>query len=80
MDPVFHPFCMQLPTESSKQKGKRYEGFLFAPILSSSCPSLSGRAEKLLLAHVAINPGQGMLLLAKDSGFLAKYGFRRKWS
>jgi NMT1/THI5 like len=33
------------------------------------------RAEKLTLAHVAINPGQGMLLLAKDSGLLAKYGF-----
>lgn len=32
-------------------------------------------AEKLTLAHVAINPGQGMLLLAKDSGILAKYGF-----
>ena len=33
------------------------------------------QAEKLTLAHVAINPGQGMLLLAKDSGLLAKYGF-----
>jgi ABC-type nitrate/sulfonate/bicarbonate transport system substrate-binding protein len=32
-------------------------------------------AEKLLLAHVAINPSQGMLHLAKDSGILAKYGF-----
>jgi len=32
-------------------------------------------AEKLMLAHVAINPSQGMLLLAKDSGMLAKYGF-----
>ena len=32
-------------------------------------------AQKLLLAHVAINPGQGMLHLAKDSGMLAKYGF-----
>jgi ABC-type nitrate/sulfonate/bicarbonate transport system substrate-binding protein len=28
-----------------------------------------------MLAHVAINPGQSMLLLAKDSGMLAKYGF-----
>ena len=28
-----------------------------------------------MLAHVAINPAQGMLLLAKDSGMLAKYGF-----
>jgi ABC-type nitrate/sulfonate/bicarbonate transport system substrate-binding protein len=32
-------------------------------------------AQKLMLAHVAINPGQGMLHLAKDSGMLAKYGF-----
>ena len=32
-------------------------------------------AEKLLLAHVAVNPSQGMLHLAKDSGILAKYGF-----
>ena len=28
-----------------------------------------------MLAHVAVNPAQGMLLLAKDSGMLAKYGF-----
>lgn len=35
----------------------------------------SDSAEKLMLAHVAINPGQSMLLLAKDSGMLAKYGF-----
>ena len=32
-------------------------------------------AQKLMLAHVAINPSQGMLHLAKDSGILAKYGF-----
>lgn len=32
-------------------------------------------AQKLMLAHVAINPAQGMLHLAKDSGILAKYGF-----
>ena len=32
-------------------------------------------AEKLILAHVAMNPSQGMLHLAKDSGILAKYGF-----
>lgn len=32
-------------------------------------------AEKLMLAHVAINPSQGMLHLAKDSGMLVKYGF-----
>ena len=32
-------------------------------------------AQKLMLAHVAINPGQSMYHLAKDSGILAKYGF-----
>ena len=32
-------------------------------------------AEKLILAHVAINPSQGMFWVAKDSGILAKYGF-----
>lgn len=32
-------------------------------------------AQKLLLAHVAINPSQSMLHLAKDSGILAKHGF-----
>src|SRR4029453_10540742 len=32
-------------------------------------------AQKLMLAHVAVNPSQGMLHLAKDSGILAKYGF-----
>jgi ABC-type nitrate/sulfonate/bicarbonate transport system substrate-binding protein len=32
-------------------------------------------AEKLTLAHVAINPSQGMLHVTKDSGMLAKYGF-----
>ena len=37
--------------------------------------SQDAQAQKLLLAHVAINPGQGMLHLAKDSGILAKYGF-----
>jgi ABC-type nitrate/sulfonate/bicarbonate transport system substrate-binding protein len=35
----------------------------------------TAHAEKLMLAHVAINPAQSMLLLAKDSGMLAKYGF-----
>lgn len=32
-------------------------------------------AEKLTLAHVAINPGQGLFWIARDSGILAKYGF-----
>ncbi len=32
-------------------------------------------AEQLTLAYVAMNPSQGMLHVAKDSGILAKYGF-----
>lgn len=32
-------------------------------------------AQKLMIAHVAVNPSQGMLHLAKDSGILARYGF-----
>ena len=32
-------------------------------------------AEKLTLAHVAINPGQGLFWVARDAGILAKYGF-----
>jgi len=31
-------------------------------------------AEKVTVAHVAINPGQGLLWLARDAGLLAKYG------
>jgi NitT/TauT family transport system substrate-binding protein len=31
-------------------------------------------AQKLLLSHVAINPGQGLLWITKDGGFLAKHG------
>jgi ABC-type nitrate/sulfonate/bicarbonate transport system substrate-binding protein len=38
------------------------------------CP-VSLQAEKLTLAHVAINPGQGLFWIARDSGVLAKYGF-----
>ena len=39
--------------------------------------SFPGRvyAEKLTLAHVAVNPSQGIFWVAKDSGILAKYGF-----
>ncbi|HXG53015.1 MAG TPA: ABC transporter substrate-binding protein [candidate division Zixibacteria bacterium] len=32
-------------------------------------------AEKLTFAHVAINPGQGLLWVARDAGLFAKYGF-----
>jgi ABC-type nitrate/sulfonate/bicarbonate transport system substrate-binding protein len=53
-----------------------FKSFCFLWILSVSLLSAAPvRAEKLTLAHVAINPAQGMLLLAKDSGMLAKYGF-----
>jgi len=31
-------------------------------------------AEKVTVAHVAINPSQGLLWVARDSGLLAKYG------
>lgn len=31
-------------------------------------------AQKLTLAHVAINPGQGLLWIVRDSGVLAKHG------
>jgi ABC-type nitrate/sulfonate/bicarbonate transport system substrate-binding protein len=41
--------------------------FCFAPV--------SLHAQKLTLAHVAINPGQGLFWIARDGGILAKYGF-----
>jgi NitT/TauT family transport system substrate-binding protein len=47
---------------------------IIALLLVLAFPRVSP-AEKLTLAHVAINPSQGMLHLAKDSGMLAKYGF-----
>ncbi|MEK7340746.1 MAG: ABC transporter substrate-binding protein [Candidatus Binatota bacterium] len=31
-------------------------------------------AQKIMLAHVAINPGQGLLWVARDAGLLTKYG------
>lgn len=49
-------------------------GLLIAALLLLTMPA-AAPAQKLLLAHVAINPSQGMLHLAKDSGLLAKYGF-----
>jgi ABC-type nitrate/sulfonate/bicarbonate transport system substrate-binding protein len=48
--------------------------WILATVLILALPQYA-LAQKLLLAHVAINPGQGMLHLAKDSGILAKYGF-----
>ena len=46
--------------------------FLFLLLAAFAAPV---SAQKLMLAHVAVNPSQGMLHLAKDSGILAKYGF-----
>lgn len=48
--------------------------WILAAVFILTLPQFS-LAQKLLLAHVAINPSQGMLHLAKDSGILAKYGF-----
>lgn len=42
-------------------------------ILFLSAPA-SLLAEKITVAHVAINPGQGLLWVARDAGLLAKYG------
>jgi ABC-type nitrate/sulfonate/bicarbonate transport system substrate-binding protein len=41
--------------------------FFLAPV--------SLRAEKLTLAHVAVNPGQGLFWIARESGILARHGF-----
>jgi ABC-type nitrate/sulfonate/bicarbonate transport system substrate-binding protein len=41
--------------------------FFFAPVAL--------RAEKLTLAYVAVNPGQGLFWIARESGILAKHGF-----
>jgi len=38
-------------------------------------PALAPAAEKLTLAHVAINPGQGLFWIARDGGILGKHGF-----
>ncbi|HTN70617.1 MAG TPA: ABC transporter substrate-binding protein [Methylomirabilota bacterium] len=47
---------------------------LFAAIVFLMIPEFVF-AEKLTLAYVAVNPSQGMLWVAKDSGILAKHGF-----
>ena len=44
--------------------------FLLLPLLVHT----SVLAEKITVAHVAINPGQGLLWVARDAGLLAKYG------
>jgi hypothetical protein len=46
----------------------------FVAVLLLSLPGYV-HAEKLTLAHVAVNPSQGIFWVAKDSGILAKYGF-----
>jgi ABC-type nitrate/sulfonate/bicarbonate transport system substrate-binding protein len=46
-----------------------------APFLLYFFAPVSLQAQKLTLAHVAINPGQGLFWIARDSGILAKHGF-----
>ena len=52
---------------------KALRTIIFVAVITSLEVPVS--AQKLMLAHVAVNPSQGMLHLAKDSGILAKYGF-----
>lgn len=52
---------------------KALRTIIFVAVITSLGVPVS--AQKLMLAHVAVNPSQGMLHLAKDSGILAKYGF-----
>jgi ABC-type nitrate/sulfonate/bicarbonate transport system substrate-binding protein len=49
--------------------------FCSALLLLSFFAPVSLHAQKLTLAHVAINPGQGLFWIARDSGLLAKHGF-----
>ncbi|MBI2229250.1 MAG: ABC transporter substrate-binding protein [Deltaproteobacteria bacterium] len=46
---------------------------LLATILIGFMPNFTS-AQKLTLAHVAINPGQGLFWVVRDSGLLAKHG------
>ncbi|HEY1267578.1 MAG TPA: ABC transporter substrate-binding protein [Candidatus Binatia bacterium] len=39
-------------------------------------PAASFAADNLRLAHVAINPGQGLFWIMRDAGLLVNYGFR----
>jgi ABC-type nitrate/sulfonate/bicarbonate transport system substrate-binding protein len=45
-------------------------------VLLLLAPSASFAAENLKLAHVAINPGQGLFWVMRDAGLLANAGFR----
>ena len=47
--------------------------YLFVIVLSFFVCG-SAVAQKLMVAHVAINPNQGLVWITKDAGFLAKYG------
>src|SRR4051812_7164234 len=47
--------------------------FIAAVFVIFVFPGFAG-AQKLLISHVAINPGQGLLWITRDGGFLAKYG------
>jgi hypothetical protein len=44
-----------------------------ATLLIGFMPAFAS-AQKLTLAHVAINPGQGLLWVVRDSCLLAKHG------
>lgn len=46
----------------------------FAGLLLFCLFAQSATAQKLLLSHVAINPGQGLLWVVRDGGFLTKNG------
>jgi ABC-type nitrate/sulfonate/bicarbonate transport system substrate-binding protein len=47
--------------------------FILAVLFALFFPGFAG-AQKLLMSHVAINPGQGLLWITRDGGFLAKHG------
>ncbi|HEY1374594.1 MAG TPA: ABC transporter substrate-binding protein [Candidatus Binatia bacterium] len=49
--------------------------FLYVLLLLLA-PTVSFAADNLRLAHVAINPGQGLFWIMRDTGLLVNYGFR----
>ncbi len=67
--------AMGLRSKGKLEVRMKLRGLVSSPLLVVALTAAPLGAEKLMLAHVAINPAQGMLLLAKDSGFFAKYGF-----
>jgi ABC-type nitrate/sulfonate/bicarbonate transport system substrate-binding protein len=65
---------MALGSKGNGVMTKKLHFLLLILLLAAGLVELA-HGEKLTLAHVAMNPSQGMLHLAKDSGILAKYGF-----